>query len=210
MANLSDLRQDVLPSVNDCPNIMADYAILKAVINFCNQSKAYRFSPDTIPIVSGTANYDISGLLPEGTEIASLLAAELDGAPLDIPDSGSVPQYWATELGSPSAAIVHGQTAIGLRKVPDVPGLLAVRLALRPSLSATTYPDEFHSLYRERIAAGALSSLYAQPNKPWSNAKLVADSRSMFEACILDAEFRADRGSANAPGRTSLCLIGGR
>lgn len=209
MAALTALRPEVLPHVSGCPLPVVDDAILKAVIDFCNRSKAYRFSPALITVVASTANYAVADL-PTNTVIAWLLAAELDDVPLDLPDAGSVPQYWATETGAPSAAIVTDETHVGLRMVPDEAGSLAVRLALRPALTATAYPDEFHNLYQEKIAAGALAKLYAQPNKPWSNPGLVADCRDRFDSCILDAEFRADRGSANAPARTTLNLIGGR
>lgn len=209
MAALTALRPEVLPHVSECPIPIVDDAILKAVIEFCNRSRAYRFSPSAISVVAGTANYAVSDL-PAGMVIAWLLAAELDDDPLDLLDPGTIPQSWATETGSPSTAIVYSETTIGLRKAPDAAGSLSVKLALRPALTATTYPDEFHNLYQERIAAGALAKLYAQPNRPWSNPLLVADCRSRFDSGILDAEYRADRGNSNAPGRTALCLVGRR
>lgn len=188
---------------------MVDDAILDAVVDFCNRSRAYRFSPDEIDVVASTATYAVSDL-PDDTEIAWLLAAELDDIPIDTPDPGSVPQSYATEEGTPSMAVVVSATEIGLRKVPSESGGLRVRLALRPTLSATTFLDEFNVLYREQIAAGALARLYAMPKKPWTAAELVDDCRDQFDRAILDASSRADRGSAAAPARTSLCLIGGR
>lgn len=209
MAALTALRPDVLPHVPGCPMPMVDDAILKAVIDFCNRSRAYRFSPADIAVVASTADYTVSDL-PATTAIAWLLAAELDDVPLDLLDPGSVPQSWATEEGAASAAIVASETAIGLRQVPDETGTLRVRLALRPSLTATTYPDEFHNLYQEAIAAGALAKLFAQPNKPWSAPGLVTDCRNKFDSAINAAEYRADHGSASSPVRTTLHLIGGR
>lgn len=209
MAALTALRPEVMPHVASCPLPMVDNSILKAVIDFCNRSRAYRFTPADITVIAGTANYSVADL-PSGVEIAWLLSADLDGVPLDLPDSGSVPAAWAAESGMPTAAITVTPTSIGLRKVPDSSGVLSVRLALRPSQSGTIFPDEFNNLYQEQIASGALARLWAQPDKPWSAAGLVADARSRFEAAIHEAEYKADRGSANAPARTSLNLIGGR
>jgi len=209
MAALTALRSKVQPHVLGCPLLMVDDAILDAVVDFCNRSRAYRFSPAEITVVAGTANYTVSDL-PAQTEIAWLLAAELDDIPIDTPDSGSVPQSYATEEGTSSMAVVVSASSIGLRKVPSEAGGLRVRLALRPTLSATTFLDEFNVLYREQIAAGALARLYAMPKKPWTATELVEDARNQFDQAILDASYRADRGSAAAPARTSLCLIGGR
>ncbi len=208
MAALTALRPKVQPHVLGCPQVMIDDAILQTVIEFCNRSRAYRFTPAQITVVAGTANYAVSDL-PTNTAIAWLLAAELDEVPIDTPDSGSIPVLWETEEGSPSAAVVVSDTQVGLRKVPDEAGTLDMRLALRPSQSATAYPDEFHNLYQDQIAAGVLAKLYAQPRKEWSTPELVEDCRSQFEGAIYTAEYRADRGSASAPARTSLCLIGG-
>lgn len=208
MAALIGLRSKVQPHVLGCPLPMIDDAILEAVIEFCNRSRAYRFTPADIAVVASTANYTVSDL-PVGMAIAWLLQAELDDVKIDTPDSGSIPPLWDTEKGSPSAAIVASETSIGLRMTPDEAGTLRVRLALRPLLTATTFPDEFNNLYREGIASGALAKLYAQPKKAWSASELVNDCRSQFDAAIYAAEYRADRGSANAPARTALNLIGG-
>lgn len=209
MSAFTALHSEIIPHVPGCPIPIVNDAILKAIIDFCNRSKAYRFSPAAITTVSGTPDYDVDDL-PSGTAISWLLSAELDGSPLDLPASGSIPQSWSTETGSSSAAVVVGEVSIGLRKIPDESRSLSVRLALRPSMTATTFPDEFNNLYQERLAAGALARLYAQPNQKWSNPLLVSDCRDRFESCIADAEFRADRGSSNAPSRTALNLVGGR
>jgi hypothetical protein len=187
---------------------IVDDAILDAVIDFCNRSRAYRFTPAEITVVASTANYTVPGL-PAETEVAWLLAAEYDDRPIDTPDTGSIPQSWATEEGEVTAAVMYSATQIGLRKVPDEASTLNVRLALRPTLSATAFPDEFNTLYREQIAAGALARLYAMPKKEWSAPDLVALNEDKFEGGIKAAEYRADRGSANAPARTTLSLIGG-
>jgi hypothetical protein len=208
MAALTALRPKVQPHVMGCPLPMIDDAILQTVIEFCNRSRAYRFTPGQITVVASTADYTVSDL-PATTAIAWLLAAELDEVPIDTPDSGSIPVLWETETGSPSAVVVVSDTQVGLRTVPDAAGTLDLRLALRPSQSATTYPDEFHNLYQDQIAAGVLAKLYAQPRKDWSTPDLVKDCRDQFERAIYAAEYRADRGSANAPARTTLSLIGG-
>lgn len=209
MVALTALRPKVQPHVIGCPLPMIDDAILQTVIEFCNRSRAYRFTPAQITVVASTANYAVSDL-PTNMAIAWLLAAELDEVPISTPDPGSVPVLWETEEGSPSAVVRYSDTQVGLRKVPDEAGTLDLRLALRPSQSATAYPDEFHSLYQDQIAAGVLAKLYAQPRKEWSTPDLVNDCRNQFEQAIYAAEYRADRGSAAAPARTALNFIGGR
>lgn len=209
MAALTALRKKVQPHVLGCPQVMIDDEILQTVIEFFNRSRAYRFTPAQIAVVASTANYTVSDL-PAETEIAWLLAAELDEVPINTPDPSSIPVLWETDTGSPSAVVRYSDTQVGLRKVPDEAGTLDLRLALRPSQAATTYPDEFHNIYQDQIAAGVLAKLYAQPRKEWSTPDLVKDCRDQFERAIYAAEYRADRGGAAAPARTALNLIGGR
>lgn len=208
MTALSALRQDVCPHVPECPLPVVDDAILTAVIDFCNRSRAYRLIPEDIPVLAGTGDYDVD--LPQGTAIAWVLAAELTSAQLTPADPGSIPLSWATEQGVTTVAVVVEEVSIGLRKIPDVADTLRLSLALRPSLTATAYPNELHALYRKHIAAGALEILHSQPNKPWSDVEQAAYCRGRFEDGVSAAEYRADRGSASALKRTALCLIGGR
>lgn len=209
MALLTALRSEVQPHVPGCPLPMVDDAILKAVIAFCNRSRAYRFRPADISVVANTANYTIADL-PAGMVIAWLLEAALDDVPLDLRTALSIPMGLDSETGTPSIAIAYSETQIGLRACPDAFGTLSVRLALRPGSAATAYPDELHNLYQDEIAAGALAKLWAQPNQPWSNPQLVSDARSRFDAAITDAEYRADRGSSTAPARSALSLFNGK
>jgi hypothetical protein len=208
MAALTALRSKVQPHVGGCPLPMVDDAILQAVVAFCNRSRAYRYTPADIDVVASTGNYPPT--LPDGTEIAWLLEAELDDLPLDTPLPGSIPPLWETDESTPTAAVVVSATQVGLRKIPDASGTLRVRLALRPTQSATTYPDDLHALYQDRIAKGALATLFEMPRQSWSSPELAASARDQFESAISEAEYRADRGSASSPPRTSLCLIGGR
>lgn len=209
MAQISAIKMEVLPHLPSCPQPLVEDAILKVIIDFCNRSRAYRLTTSDIPVTVGTATYAVDDL-PGKTAIAWLLSAELDGAPLDTSDSGTLPLSWDTESGAVTACVVVSDTEIGLRKVPIDSGMLRARLALRPTLNATTYPDELHNLYQEVIAAGVLAKLFAHPNKPWSMPGMVKDCRDRFEAGITAAEFRADKGSANSPSRTAPCFIGGR
>ena len=208
MAKLTDLRPEVLPHVSGCPAVMVDDAILKTVIDFCNRSRAYRFSPDAIAVSSGVADYDPD--LPNDSAIAWLLAATLDGSDLDVAQIGSALLIDDGSVGTPSKAIVVSDAEIGLRSAPSASGTLKLSLALRPSKTARTYPDELHVLYQEHIAAGVLAKLWSQPNQPWSSAGMVQDARERYESGISLAEYRADRSSSSTPPRTALSLIGGR
>lgn len=208
MALLTALRDDTMPSLPGCPLAIVDDAILKTVIDFCNRSRAYRYSPASIDVVANTATYVPT--LPSETEIAWLLSAEIDDVPIDTPTPGSVPILSETDTGVVFAAVVASTTQLGLRNVPDESATLNVRLALRPTLAATEYPDALHVLYRDAIASGVLAKLFAQPKKPWSAPEMVAYYKTAYESGISAAEYRADRGSSDAPARTSLSLIGGR
>lgn len=209
MAALSLIEPQVAVSVPGCPSPVIAVAILRTAVDFCNRSKAYRYTPDTdISIVANAAIYDVD--LPMRTEIAWLLAAELDGSPLAIRSVGAILQAWTTETGVTTDAVRYSATEVALRKVPDAAGSLRVTVALRPALTASEWPDEMHSLYQEVIAAGALARLFAQPNTNWFDMNMAAYSRSIYESGVTDAEYRADRCSSAATARTALSLIGGR
>lgn len=208
MTALSAFNQDVCPHVPECPLPVVEDAILMAVIDFCNRSRAYQYIPEDIPVIAGVGDYDVD--LPSRYEIAWLLDAELDGAELATSDQGSIPMAWASQQGAVSSAIVIDPVTVGLRKTPASAGTLRLNLALRPSLGATNFPNELYALYRKHIASGALALIFAQPKKSWSDLDLAAYHHNRFEDAVLDAAYRADRGCANSQKRTSLCLISGR
>ena len=206
---LTALRSLVQLNAPGCPLPIVDFAILNALIDFFARSRAYRHTPAQITVVSGTGEYEPT--IPDGMEIAWLLDAELDETEnsLSCVPPDEIPVLWATEQGTPTLAALVNPTTVGLRKVPDAGGTLDIRVALRPTDGCTEYPDEFHILYREQLAAGALARLYDMPNRPWSAPNSVASAKASFERAVLDAEYRADRGASNAPARTALNLIGG-
>lgn len=206
---LTELRGLVQLNAPGCPLPIVDFAILNALIDFFSRSQGYRYSPVQITVVAGTGSY--TPTLPTGMEIACLLNAELDETvdSLSCVPPDEIPLSWATDEGTPTLATLVNPTTVGLRKIPSAAGTLDVRVALRPAADCEEYPDEFHMLYREQLASGALARLYDMPNRPWSAPNSVASAKANFERAVLDAEYRADRGNSNAPARTQLNLIGG-
>jgi hypothetical protein len=74
---------------------------------------------------------------------------------------------------------------------------LKAKIAVRPTLTATTIDPLFFAEYRMPVAAGAKAALMLMPSKPWSNPALGAFYRQEFERAIDRARIQAFKSRGN-------------
>ena len=73
MASIETLHPLVAPEVLGCPSITIDSAILRAAIEFCEKSTAWRELLDPITVVDGTAEYALT--IPADARLVALDAS---------------------------------------------------------------------------------------------------------------------------------------
>lgn len=209
MANIkyADLIDDVLPNLAADPSDpVTEYAIKRAVIEFCAGSWVWRAFPDAISVKAGVNTYDLE---PEtGTDITTVLSAELNGVPLspkDLPWLNKEIPGWRTTQKSVKYFTQIDTESIILAPVPDTTVKFGLSLvyALQPSQKSVDFPNWIYTQFIYAIADGAMSKLMLMPQKPWSDPATGLDKRAKFESAIANARQSAVSALGTAPQRTT-------
>lgn len=209
MANIkySELLDEVLPYLAADPSDpVTENAIKRTVIEFCAGSWIWKHLPDPLDVVAGEATYDLEPL--SGTDVTTVLAAELDGVPLapkDVPWLNREIPRWRTVQARPKYFTQIDTEHVILAALPDanITAGLTLTLALQPSQAATSFPKWIFNQYLYVLAEGALAKLMMMPNKPWTDIKNGADRRTKFEAGMANARASAVSALGSAPQRVS-------
>lgn len=204
MAALVDFARYVRPEVPMCPEIQILDAILHAGIEFCRRTKIAQDTVDLTTVVD-SPSYDLTTLLATGFEPNEIIAVRRPGAENLEPTSqdDALEELELTESGTPHSFYLMDRE-LYLVPTPDAIETLEVTLAIKPSESATSLPDELYRRYREEIAAGAKSRLMLQAAQPWANAQAGALHKFTFEAAINSENVRYAKGGGAKPLRTVI------
>jgi len=209
LANIkySELLDEVLPYLAADPSDpVTENAIKRTVIEFCAGSWIWRHLPDPLDVVAGESAYDLEP--PPGADVASVIAAELDGVPLAAKDvawlNKEIPR-WRTVAARPKYFTQVDTEQVILAALPDanITAGMTLTLALQPSQSATSFPKWIFNQYLYVLAEGALAKLMMMPNKPWTDIQNGADRRTKFEAGIANARASAVSALGSAPQRVT-------
>lgn len=185
MVNLSQFFPRLMPYVVGCPEPLAQQALLDAAIEFCTKSNAVSVMLDPVTTISGIATYEID--TPSQTGVSAVLKLWHDGN-LILP----LPFEQATSLfnnpnGSPRfffGQYVDEAFCVTLLPTPDktVANGLRMRAALTPTRSATQVHDILYDRYADAIVQGAISTLCAVPDQPFTDLPQAAAAAMRFRA----------------------------
>lgn len=209
MANIkySELLDEVLPNLAADPSDpVTENAIKRAVIEFCEKSWIWQYLPDNLDVTAGEAAIDLEPL--PGSDIAAVMAAALDGNPLDAKSldwlNANVPR-WRTDRTTPRYYTQVDTEQLILAGVPDASstGGLALTLALQPSHNATGFPKWIFNQHVYALADGAMAKLMLMPAKPWTDVVNGQDRRAKFDAAIANARAAVVAGLGRAALRVA-------
>lgn len=179
MAALSELLPLIGQHCPNAPSVSMEFWARWAAREFCSRTLAHQATLAPFDSVVSAAEYTMSsgsdlqptkllGVRFAGRALALITPAELDSLPdLDETD------------GTPEAAYLSGTEKLTLYPAPSTVGAVVVRLALEPSPTATTIPDDLFSQYGHAIAYGAAKYLALTPDG--RDASLASAMSSMFE-----------------------------
>lgn len=184
------------------PEIIELEAIRNAAIEFCEKTKCWQETQQPYPLATGVKFYPFQ--VSAGQLVHEILAAHLAGnswRPCD-----PVTTQWADEnfpgwsddggpKGQPCA--VTQMTMDGFHPVPQVTGgpfSMVLRVAYKPTRTATLGPDVLYNDYYETIAMGAKARLMAMVKQVWSNPQMAVAYGTLFDAAIVEATLRVAKG----------------
>ena len=194
MADPESFFRWVTPYVPTCPDPIVASHIIDAARSFCEATRCWRYITSTT--LDGTEP-DVS-IDAEDAQVHELEGASFNGQPLIA--VAYDPLLSANEgLPSSISQINSGSFTLfpGIRA-----GTLVLSAFLKPSVNAMTIPDFLLGDHGQTIGYGALATLLAIPDQPFSNPVLAGYYVSEFQS-RKDAGFRLNRrGQQRAPART--------
>lgn len=205
MATLSNFYPYILPHVNGCPEIVVDVNLRSAIIEFCEKSLILQRDHDPVTVVKNISDYDFETPISDHI-VVKILRAFHKGQSLSpiSPDDINDPTIYnrfanddnSTLTGAPKNIFQKDERTFTLFPIPDETkaSSLTMRIAMKPSRSATTMQDVLYEDYAEPIASGTLSRLMLTPNKPYTNTQLAVAHQSLFVGGINKAKQLANRG----------------
>jgi len=205
----------VLPHVPGCTNEMALLEIKNTIIDFCEKSLILQVDHDPVTVIANIQDYDLEP--PKDRLVIKILKAWYKGVLLDptAPDEVPTPSMYnqnsgyVVQRGDPRVYIQKDARSYSLYPIPGETAKLALtmRVALKPTRSATSIDDFIFEEYAETIGHGAIARLALSPGKPYSDVKLAAANNGLYLAGVNVARDRAQKGYVRASRHVKIRRI---
>ena len=198
MGDISSLESLARVHIGNCPKLLITRELLRASREFFEESQVWQetyyvgvpggVSEGQFNIKDGQAMLAVIDVKKMG-EKRSLLKAP---SRLDLSRSSGEPQAYSSTTSK-----------LFLGPIPTEDFIAEVLIAVKPSLSATTLPDQLIEDWGEKIASGAVESLLNMPETNWYSPKASVGHGNLFRSGITRARTRIARGFSNASPRAS-------
>lgn len=205
----------VLPHVPGCTPEMALLEIQNTIIEFCEKSLILQADHDPVTAIVGQIDYDLDP--PRDRLVVRVMKAWYKGQLLEemAPDEIDTPSVYNQRSGyhihrgEPFQFFQKEARTFSVYPIPDetVKQSITLRVALKPTRSATTIDDLIYEEYAETIGSGAISRLALSPGKPYSNPALANVHRALFQAGLNVARDRAQNGYVRASRHVKMRRI---
>lgn len=189
----TDWLDRVLPYVPGCPEDTALLHIVDAAKEFCRRTLAYNYQHEAIPTVAGQGSYLL--VLPTGVRLAKVMGCQIGDGTSYAVQGGSLGRSLQRNMGG-NVCLLEDPRTIVLSPAPTQSGLpIVVDIAVMPTDAGTAvWPDSLED-HIEYIAAGAIGSLCAMPEKAagWRDLQSSIDNRAKFNARIAALKVQLSR-----------------
>jgi hypothetical protein len=203
----------VLPDAPGCTNEVALLAIKSTVLDFCEKSLILQRDHEPVTLVRGNIDYDLEP--PKDHQVTKIMKVYYKDAPIDAVSPEDITAASMFNRNYPGAQVEEGPPRVYTQKdartfsiypfPKDTEKLaLTLRVALKPTRSATQCDDLIYEDYAEIIGHGALTRLVLSPNKPYSSPNLAGARNVQYTAGVNLARQRANHGYVRASKQVRL------
>lgn len=169
----------VRPALPGAEEPILEIHIRNAAIEFFKRTGAMRQLGVVLPVTAGVSTY-----IP--SPAARLPLTEITRVNNVVMPNGS----------KTSMFLLNGQ-ALVFSPAPAVSGMATLDITLRPSIDSVGIDDAFFSEYVTSIANGAISTLAAIPDKPYTNPDTAARAAAQFALDIQARTILVNKGFVN-------------
>lgn len=190
----------------DVPYPTAINALRMAAIEFCDRSMVYVADLDPVSVVADEATYSLDA--PNGTKVVRIEQAWFNGVkltPTTRLDLARDYANWPTITGSPTHYTQENTEEVILFPKPTsaLADGLTMKVALKPSRTATVIENWLLEKYQDDIFYGAKWHLFEMTDKPWANGDAAMYCKAKFDESITAAQLSASKGMGKARLRTT-------
>ena len=187
------------PYAPSCPNPLLEAEARRAAIRFFRRTRAWVEWLDPVLSKDGAVEYDLD--VPTGADVVRVERATLGGNLISILSFRDAPKDWTrADLADQGLVSSANRKTFVLGNSVAAGQTLQVQVALAPSLSATSLPDDLFELHGLDIANGALSAILAVPGAEFYQPDLAMRKGALFEGAINVVSVDAWRGfTASTP-----------
>lgn len=182
----------ILPSAPQAPEGLIVQHVRNAAREFCARTLVFQFTCPTILSAADVSDYTLQ--IREDQELVRVLACEVNETPYGVPDGVSGRRMARRNTGN--LCTMLGAQDFRLSPAPNAAGAeIILDVAVKPSLTATEWPDDFAE-HVDWIAKGALGSLLTMPGNdvPWKDQVGGADMRTQFQQRIGIVAWKVKKG----------------
>lgn len=202
MTDIEEFLSKVLPFAPGCPEPTAFEHIRNAAIEFCEETKLWRF--DDSFDVDEDPNIVCA---PQGAVIHQIERCDFDGCKLEPRGIGWLDEHhpdWRSETNRLEGAPAYFTQVLPdtVRVVPHRAGRLQVWLRLKPSEDADQLPDFIASQHRNMIGWGALAGILMLPNQTFTDPNRATYFQAKFDQALGRKSKLQSTGQQRAPIRT--------
>lgn len=191
--SLSAFTSRIAYRVDGCPDITIEQTVLDSCIEFCEKTLILKQTLDSATVTAGTAEVELD--TPSSTKLVKILRVWLDETELAAASEDDVgnPLVHVDSItgvagvsARPRFYVESSPGVLRLFPKPDDTYTLTVRAAVKPSRSSTAVDEILFENWAAGIVDGALSRLYAMPER-WANPGLAAACTNNFNAAVSAA-----------------------
>lgn len=198
MIRYEEILPEVIPYVQECPEVVAVNAIRNAVIEFCDKSLWLLHEHDPISLNAYQGLYELS--LPDDTMSARILDAwfrNLPMAPRGEDDLKRIyPFSWRKMEGRPQfyTQLDPGEVYFVPMPIVDYEDAVHMIVALKPTRNSVSCDDTLYERWAEKIGYGARARIHEIPGQTFSDPALALLNRARFSSAIGEAKVERNRG----------------
>lgn len=206
MTPLDDFSVDITVYAPGCPDMIMNFGLRQAAIEFCERTRLWRFE-DEISVLNEESEFIAA---PNGAvihEIETIVFEGLGLQPATVAWLDANVRNWRTgEITGPPKYYTQTEQDT-IRLVPRGAGVVRLSVWVKPSQDADELPDFMAAQYREIISHGALARILMIPNQAFTNIDLAAAYGRSFENKMLAVINKGFTGQQRASLRTQASFF---
>ena len=201
---------EVMPYVQDVPEVVAVQAIRNACIQFCEETHYLQENLDPITGQVNVGEYDLDAN-DSNYKVVEIMQAYY-GDQLLIPKAQEElnqiyrTSNWEDLKGNPYYYFRPRASVVRLVTKPIITeqNKLKVKAAIAPKRSSTTVDEEIFERFLEYIAHGARARLYNTPNQPYYDPRTAMEYTKRFNDELAEVRTRVYKGLTRASARVEF------